>query len=95
MTAPKTRPAANPPPGLLWPANRRYKPTMMASGEAALTACWMTASFPLIMMPVRLLVNYRMERMSDERLMLLSSAKKLVMGTTFDELALESTSSQD
>ena len=35
---------------------------------------------------IRLFVNYRMRRMSDGRLMMVSSAEKLVAGHVFDDL---------
>lgn len=38
--------------------------------------------------PIRLLLNYQMERGSDERLMLVSSAKKVVMGRTMADTTL-------
>ncbi|NND03760.1 MAG: hypothetical protein HKN91_13335, partial [Acidimicrobiia bacterium] len=38
--------------------------------------------------PIRLLLNYKMERGSDSRLMLISSAKKVVLGRTVEETAV-------
>jgi probable biosynthetic protein (TIGR04098 family) len=38
--------------------------------------------------PIRLLLNYEMHRRSDDRLMLVSSAKKIVMGQTLGEANL-------
>ena len=40
------------------------------------------------MAPIRLLLHYEMSRQSDERLMLVSTARKVVVGQTLDETNL-------